>query len=100
MPTASIKVFSPILTPRDGDFFFIEEEDPQDIVELIKGLVKERLPRYLSCDPIEDIQVLSPMRRTTTGVDNLNAVLQEALNPSRPHQRGSSFGKSSVPGRG
>ena len=76
----------PLLTPRDGDFFFIEEEDPQDIVELIKGLVKERLPRYLSCDPIEDIQVLSPMRRTTTGVDNLNAVLQEALNPSRPHK--------------
>jgi exodeoxyribonuclease V alpha subunit len=76
----------PILTTREGDFFFIEEGEPQNIVALIKGLVKDRLPRYLSCDPVEDIQVLSPMRRTITGVDNLNKVLQEALNPPNPHK--------------
>lgn len=76
----------PILTPRDGDFFFIEEKEPNGIVEVIKGLVQERLPRYLDCDPVDDIQILSPMRRTTTGVDNLNHVLQETLNPPRPHK--------------
>jgi exodeoxyribonuclease V alpha subunit len=48
--------------------------------------VQERLPRYLGCDPVDDIQVLSPMRRTTTGVANLNHVLQETLNPPRPHK--------------
>lgn len=69
---------------NDRDFFFIEENDPERIVKLIPELVGTRLPRYLNCDPVEDIQVLSPMRRTITGVVNLNLCLQEALNPATP----------------
>jgi exodeoxyribonuclease V alpha subunit len=72
----------PILT-TDNDFFFIEDQDPEHIARTIPELVKVRIPTYLKCDPIEDIQVLTPMRRTVTGIENLNLTLQEALNPPR-----------------
>jgi len=70
----------PILS-RKQDFFFIPESDPEKVVKLLPELVKDRIPEYLGCDPIEDIQVLAPMRRTITGVENLNLCLQTALNP-------------------
>ncbi|MGE5607164.1 MAG: ATP-dependent RecD-like DNA helicase [Bacteroidota bacterium] len=66
------------------DFFFIPKEDPEQIVQTISDLIKNRISKYLKCDPLEDIQVLSPMRRTITGVENLNLNLQAALNPSQP----------------
>ncbi|MGQ9779232.1 MAG: SF1B family DNA helicase RecD2 [Bacillota bacterium] len=68
---------------EEGDFYFLPCEDPEKIVEEVLELVAKRLPEYLKCDPIEDIQVLAPMRRTVTGVDNLNRLLQERLNPPR-----------------
>lgn len=67
-----------------NDFFFIKAEEPEAITKEILNLITARLPRYLNCDPFEDIQVLSPMRRTTTGVEQLNLLIQERLNPSRP----------------
>ncbi len=66
----------------DRDFFFMEEENPEKIVELIKDLCKRRLPSYYQANPVADIQVLCPMQRGITGSQNLNQVLQEALNPS------------------
>ena len=73
----------PMLKGTKGkDFFFIEEEDPQKIVETIKGLCAKRLPDYYKVDPVNDIQVLSPMQRGEAGAYNLNAVLQDTLNPS------------------
>ncbi len=68
------------LLSKSRDFFFIEESDPEQIVKTIPELVKTRIPKYLNCDSVEDIQVLTPMRRTITGVENLNLCLQEALN--------------------
>src|SRR5690606_31895359 len=50
----------------DADFFFIREEDPEKVTELVTELVAWRLPRYLKCNPIDDIQVMAPMRRTVT----------------------------------
>ncbi|MGE5557363.1 MAG: ATP-dependent RecD-like DNA helicase [Bacillota bacterium] len=67
----------------NNDFFLIEREDPEEIVRTILGLMQKRLPSYLGTAAWEDLQVLSPMRRTVTGVDNLNRVLQEALNPPK-----------------
>lgn len=67
---------------RDSDFFFIEEEDPSKVVQIIKELCTRRLPAYYHVDRVNDIQVLCPMQRGETGVANLNMVLQEALNPS------------------
>ena len=65
---------------RNSDFFFIEEDEPVKIVESIKSLCVKRLPEYYKVDPINDIQVLCPMQRGETGAQNLNLVLQEALN--------------------
>ncbi|MGE5370876.1 MAG: ATP-dependent RecD-like DNA helicase [Solirubrobacterales bacterium] len=65
-----------------GDFYFIHEEEPDGIVDKIVTLCKERIPKRFGLDPIRDVQVLTPMRRGTTGTANLNAELQKALNPS------------------
>jgi exodeoxyribonuclease V alpha subunit len=66
---------------RDADFFFIEAEDPERVVETICDLCTERLPRAYGYDPLDDIQVLTPMYRGETGANNLNSVLQQVLNP-------------------
>ena len=66
------------------DFFFIEEPDPERAAGAIVSLVAQRIPRRLGCDPVDDIQVLAPMKRSVTGVDNLNAMLRQALNPPHP----------------
>ncbi len=63
-----------------NDFFYIEEEDPQEIVEQIKQLCFKRLPSYYKVDPIDDIQVLSPMTRGEVGINKLNEILQKTLN--------------------
>ena len=77
----------PTLDSRDKDFFFIRENNPQAILEEIKGLCKERLPKYSGCDFFEGIQVLSPMKKGLCGVVNLNIELQKALNPPNPTKK-------------
>ena len=67
---------------RRADFFFIEAEDPEKIPGIICDLCAKRLPGYYNVDPIQGIQVLTPMQRGETGAANLNVMLQNALNPS------------------
>lgn len=64
-----------------SDFFFLEEKEPEKLAQLLLELVRERLPRRYGFDPMKDIQLLSPMRRGIVGTDQLNRLLQEALNP-------------------
>jgi exodeoxyribonuclease V alpha subunit len=64
------------------DFFFIPRENPQDVLDVAKELVANRIPRRFGLDPVRDIQVLSPMHKGLLGVENLNAELQALLNPS------------------
>ncbi|HAJ28234.1 MAG TPA: ATP-dependent RecD-like DNA helicase [Syntrophus sp. (in: bacteria)] len=64
-----------------SDFYFIQQEDPEKALETILNLVKTRIPMRFKLNPINDIQVLSPMNRGTVGVTNLNTELQQALNP-------------------
>ncbi|MDR0434230.1 MAG: ATP-dependent RecD-like DNA helicase [Gracilibacteraceae bacterium] len=68
---------------KDTDFFFIEENDPEKLPALIADLCHRRLPGYFQVDPVAGIQVLTPMQRGLTGAANLNALLQEKLNPGR-----------------
>ena len=63
------------------DFYFIEEPDPAKAVDLIRTMVTERIPERFGLDPLADIQVLCPMHRGLTGAQNLNVVLQQAMNP-------------------
>jgi exodeoxyribonuclease V alpha subunit len=66
----------------DGeDFYFIEQDSPAKAAEIILQLVTERIPRRFGLDPRADIQVLSPMHKGEVGVQNLNQLLQGALNP-------------------
>jgi len=66
----------------DGDFFFIEQNDPERAVEVITELVTHRIPDRFGLDPFDDIQVLTPMHKGSAGAVNLNARLQKALNPA------------------
>lgn len=65
----------------DTDFFFISQEDADEIVKLIIGLVRDRLPKTYGY-PSKEVQVLTPMQRGTVGAGNLNIELQNALNPT------------------
>jgi exodeoxyribonuclease V alpha subunit len=64
------------------DFYFIQREEPEDVLKLILDLVKDRIPDKFGFDPIDDIQVLTPMHKGTVGAGNLNSQLQDMLNPS------------------
>ena len=64
-----------------ADFYFIQEGDPERVVELVEELCATRLPSYQGWDRRDDIQVLSPMYRGETGALNLNQRLQQRLNP-------------------
>jgi exodeoxyribonuclease V alpha subunit len=65
----------------DWDFFFLEKEDPEEILETIKSLAATRLPSHYGLRPLDDLQVLSPMHRGLLGVENLNRELQRLFNP-------------------
>jgi exodeoxyribonuclease V alpha subunit len=64
-----------------GDFYFVEEEDPGEMVGKIVELCTHGLPRQFGLDSTREIQVMAPMHRGPIGVANLNAELQKALNP-------------------
>ena len=68
---------------KDADFFFAAQESNQEVVDTIVRYCKTNLPRYYHVDPLQDIQVLTPMQRGECGAVNLNQVLQEAMNPSK-----------------
>ena len=74
--------FPDLSNAKGGDFFFIEEEDPGKLIDLIVNLVDSRLPKAYGFDAFDDIQVLAPMNRGAIGNRNLNEVLQKKLNPS------------------
>ncbi|MDR5694657.1 MAG: ATP-dependent RecD-like DNA helicase [Armatimonadota bacterium] len=85
----------PIL-PAEGkspsrDFLFIPKETPEEIFQEILTLVGQRLPREFGLDPLEEVQVLSPMHKGIIGAAQLNQALQNLLNPhGRDVRRGAS----------
>ncbi|HSU81055.1 MAG TPA: ATP-dependent RecD-like DNA helicase [Thermoanaerobaculia bacterium] len=73
----------PVLEAVDsqGDFFFIERAEPEGIVETIAEIVAKRIPGRFGLNPVEQLQVLTPMNRGPLGTDSLNAMLRDLLNP-------------------
>jgi len=65
------------------DFLFIRREDPNAIISAMITLVREKLPKYVNAEPF-DIQIMTPMRKGALGVERLNTILQEFLNPPSP----------------
>ncbi len=75
------------LTPAQArDFFLFVKPEPGELADLLVDVVRSRIPHKFGLDPLDDIQVLSPMYRGQTGVNNLNEQLQQALNPPAPRK--------------
>ncbi|MBN1681666.1 MAG: ATP-dependent RecD-like DNA helicase [Anaerolineae bacterium] len=74
----------PDTSSQNKDFFLFVQEDPVAAGDLLVEIVQERIPNKFGYDPVDDIQVLSPMYRGPVGVSALNQTLQERLNPSNP----------------
>ncbi|MBN1944194.1 MAG: ATP-dependent RecD-like DNA helicase [Bradymonadales bacterium] len=67
--------------PDESDFFHIAAESPAAAKQRLLRLVCERIPAAFQLDPIEGVQVLSPMHRGECGIDSLNSALQQLVNP-------------------
>lgn len=74
--------FPDLSNGKDTDFFFIKNDDAEQVADHIVQLVKNRLPKAYSMST-NKIQVLTPMQRGVVGASNLNIVLQEAINPNK-----------------
>ena len=75
----------PRLQNDQGDFYFLCRRDAQRAVSTVVELCQSRLPEKMGI-PVSDIQVLTPTRKGPAGTENLNRLLQEALNPPKPGQ--------------
>ena len=74
------------LNNKSKDFFFLPRNDVQVIYMHMIQLITEKLPRYVEAQPY-DIQVLTPMRKGSLGVETLNEILQRYLNPADPSRK-------------
>lgn len=72
----------PVLNKKGNDFYFISEEKHEVILNIILSLTSERLPKFnKKWDSIKDMQIITPMKKGTLGVINMNNNLQQTLNP-------------------
>lgn len=67
---------------ENSDFYFIEAETGDDIINKILTITRDRIPKKFGLDPVHDIQLLCPMQRGGSGARLLNSELQKALNPN------------------
>lgn len=74
----------PELDIKDKDFFMIDIENPQAAANYVLNLCTARLPKAYDFDPLTDIQILCPSKKTPIGTAILNNILQNQLNPSKP----------------
>ncbi len=74
------------LNNKSRDFFFLERNDVNVIYKHMIQLIKDMLPKYVKAEVFE-IQVLTPMRKGNLGVEALNKILQQYLNPPSPDKK-------------
>lgn len=79
------------LTNRSKDFFMLRKASQHDVCNTVLELCTERLPKAYGFDPLKDIQVLCPSRKTDSGTVNLNNILQSCLNPTKRDEPSFSF---------
>lgn len=75
---------------KSRDFLFVKRYDANRILAALITLVREKLPAYVKADPF-DVQILTPMRKGVLGVENLNHILQEYLNPAESGKKEKEF---------
>ncbi len=79
------------LDNKSKDFFFLKRMDPNVIISVMLTLIQEKLPGYVDAKPY-DIQVLTPMRKGLLGVERLNKILQQYLNPEDEKKKEKEYG--------
>jgi exodeoxyribonuclease V alpha subunit len=77
----------PEINQKEKDFFFVKRFRSEDVTETLLDLVTNRLPAFRPLDIKNDIQILTPMRKTPLGVGRLNTLLQARLNPPAPDKK-------------
>ncbi|MBR4341438.1 MAG: ATP-dependent RecD-like DNA helicase [Lachnospiraceae bacterium] len=80
------------LDNKSKDFFFLQRDKVTDIWGVIVALVRDKLPSYVNSE-VRDIQVLTPMRKGELGVEKLNSMLQQYLNPPAPGKKEKIYGE-------
>ncbi|MDE7324946.1 MAG: ATP-dependent RecD-like DNA helicase, partial [Lachnospiraceae bacterium] len=78
------------LDNKSQDFFMLKRMDVNVITGVLVALIRDKLPRYVKAQPF-DIQVLTPMRKGELGVERLNKILQQYLNPPEPQKQQKEF---------
>ena len=74
------------------DFFFLKRQDPNVIISILITLIQKKLPGFVQAKPF-DIQVLTPMRKGVLGVERLNQILQQYLNPPGDGKKEREYGE-------
>lgn len=77
----------PDLTNDGQDYFHLERPSSASAAQTVVELCSERLPKAYGWDPVSDIQVICPSKKGEAGTQNLNKLLQEALNPPHPNKK-------------
>ena len=81
----------PELNNAGRDFFFLKRDNVNVIMKNMITLISEKLPGYVKADSNE-IQVLTPMRKGALGVESLNPILQQYLNPPALSKKEKEYG--------
>ncbi len=77
----------PTMTVKNNDFFFLPRSTDNDIAYTVTDLCLNRLPKTYGEEARQGIQVITPSRKGTAGTENLNVLLQEALNPKAKNKK-------------
>ncbi len=82
----------PLMNQKNKDFYFIKCEDSNKIIDTLISLIDKRLPKFnKKWNKMNNIQILSPMRKGVLGVSNLNKKLQDILNPKDENKKEKEF---------
>ena len=81
-----------ILDNKSKDFFFLKRQDANTITAVVLALIQKKLPKYVDARTY-DIQVLTPMRKGMLGVERLNQILQQYLNPADKKKEEKEYGE-------
>jgi exodeoxyribonuclease V alpha subunit len=83
----------PVFNQKDTDLFFMKRKVKDDVIRTMVEVILKRMPKFAQCSPVDDIQVLTPMRKGSLGIERLNPILQEYLNPPAPGKREHAVGE-------
>lgn len=67
---------------KSADLYFVEADEAGKALGVIRKMISESIPKRLGFDPVQDVQILTPMQKGELGARNLNQVMQALLNPN------------------